>query len=170
MAAHPEPVALAKGSLARTEGVGTLGEGMGRRIGGLTGRRSGRELDRGEGLEVGEEGMMRVCYLFKTLIFCFCCFWRLLRRSHPSLGRRRCLERNEKGGVRLISAAFVSSPFVLGAIPRINSPVFVCEKDGSLTCTQDPCMDSLTGVGRCEDAHIFLSLAICHPIDELCSV
>nr|KIR85769.1 hypothetical protein I308_03879 [Cryptococcus tetragattii IND107] len=31
---------------------------MGRRGGGLTGRRSGRELDRGEGLGVGEEDMM----------------------------------------------------------------------------------------------------------------
>ncbi|ADV22367.1 hypothetical protein I315_00717 [Cryptococcus gattii Ru294] len=39
--------------------MGTLGEGMGRRGGGLTGRRSGRELDRGEGLGVGEEDMMR---------------------------------------------------------------------------------------------------------------
>lgn len=66
MAAHPEPVALAKGSLARAEGVGAVREGVGRRGGGLTGRRSGRELDRGKGLGVGEEDMVRVRYLCKT--------------------------------------------------------------------------------------------------------
>lgn len=128
MAAQPEPVALAKGSLARTEGVGTLGEGMGRRGGGLTGRRSGRELDRGEGSGVGEEGMMRVRYWFKTLIICFCCFWRLLRRSHPSLGRWRCLERNEKGGVRLISATIVSS--VRPGSNSAHKQPFLCLPEG----------------------------------------
>lgn len=101
MAAHPEPVALAKGSLAGAEGVGTLGEGMGRRGGGLTGRRSGRELDRGEGLGVGEEDMMGVGYLFKTLIFCFCFFRRLLRRSYPSLDRWRCQNRERRSAVDL---------------------------------------------------------------------
>lgn len=59
MAAHPEPVALAIGSLAGAEGVRAARGGVGRRGGGLAARRSGRELDRGEGWGVGRGGMMR---------------------------------------------------------------------------------------------------------------
>lgn len=58
MAAHPEPVALAIGSLAGAEGVGAA-RGVGRRGGGLAARRPGRELDRGEGWGAGGGGMMR---------------------------------------------------------------------------------------------------------------
>lgn len=63
MAAHSEPVALAIGSLAGAEGVVAARGGVGRRGGGLAARRSGRELDRGEGRGAGGGGMMRVRYL-----------------------------------------------------------------------------------------------------------